>query len=195
MKIVFIGTPEESAKCLEEVNKIFEVIFVYTKEDKIRGRGKSKTFTPVKTAAINLDIKFSTSSPNSDFLKSLDADLIVLCSYGAKLDVVVIYSAKFGAINIHPSFLAQYRGPSRIITPLLDGCEDTGVSKMNMDEGFETGPILAQAKVKIFPEDNGETLTYKLFKKGTKLLINTIRLIFNNFLIHNLRIFIICLCF
>ena len=175
MKIIFIGTPEESAKCLKEINKIFEVVFVYTKEDKIRGRGKLKTFTPVKTAAINLNIKFSTSSPNSDYLKSLDADLIVLCSYGAKLDMDVINSAKFGALNIHPSLLPQYRGPSPIITSILDGCEQTGVSIMKMDEGFDTGPILAQTKVKVFPEDNGKTLTYKLFKKGTKLLINTIR--------------------
>jgi methionyl-tRNA formyltransferase len=175
LKIIFIGTPEESAKCLKEINKIFEVVFVYTKEDKIRGRGKLKTFTPVKTAAINLNIKFSTSAPNSDYLKSLDADLIVLCSYGTKLDMDVINSAKFGALNIHPSLLPKYRGASPIIATILDGCEETGVSIMKMDEGFDTGPILAQAKVKIFSEDNGETLTYKLFNKGTKLLINTIR--------------------
>ena len=174
MKIIFFGTPKESAECLEAINRNFDVIFVYTKKDKIRSRGNLKTYTPVKETAMKLNINYSTSVPNYKELKILNPDLIVLCSYGNILDIDVINSSKYGALNIHPSLLPKYRGASPIITAILDGCKETGVSIMKMDQGLDTGPILSQTHIKILSSDNAETLTQKLFKEGTKLLLDTI---------------------
>tara|TARA_B100000686_G_C16704899_1_gene925667 strand:+ start:400 stop:1308 length:909 start_codon:yes stop_codon:yes gene_type:complete len=174
LKIIFFGTPKESAKCLEALSEKFDVIFVFTKKDQVRNRGNLKTYTPVKKTAIDLNINFSTSVPNYEDIKILKPDLIILCSYGNILDIDVITSSKYGALNIHPSLLPKYRGASPIVTALLDGCKETGVSIMKMDKGLDTGPILTQKSIKILSNDNAETLTQKLFKEGIKLLIDTI---------------------
>jgi len=175
LKIIFIGTPGEAANCLIELNKIFDVVFVYTRKDKIRDRGTKKTFTPVKKTAIELKIDYSTSEPNSEFLKTLEAGMIILCAYGAKLKPDIINSVRIGAYNIHPSLLPKYRGASPVITAILQGEQYTGVSVMKMDEGLDTGNIVAQSGfIQISSEDTAGTLTNKLFQEGTKLVIKTI---------------------
>ena len=77
---------------------------------------------------------------------------------------------KHGFINIHPSLLPRYRGPSPVPSAILDGVEETGVSLMLLDQGLDTGPVLAQQATKILPGEKADALTLRLFQTGARLL-------------------------
>ena len=77
---------------------------------------------------------------------------------------------KHGFINIHPSLLPRYRGPSPVPSAIFDGVEETGVSLMLLDQGLDTGPVLAQQATKILPGEKADALTLRLFNVGARLL-------------------------
>ena len=108
-------------------------------------------------------------------VKKLKPDLIIIASYGKIIPKKVLEIPKYGCLNIHPSLLPKYRGPSPIQTTILNGNKETGVTIMLIDEKIDHGPILAQQKWEIpnsritYPE-----LSQKLAQLGVKLLIQTI---------------------
>ena len=73
-------------------------------------------------------------------------------------------------INIHPSLLPRYRGPSPVPSAILDGVEETGVSLMLLEQGLDTGPVLAQEATKILSGEKADALTLRLFNVGARLL-------------------------
>jgi methionyl-tRNA formyltransferase len=104
------------------------------------------------------------------FLRSLQCDVIVVAAYGQILKRDLLSLPPLGCINVHASLLPQYRGPDPIRWTLLNGEEVTGVTIMLMDEGVDTGPILAQESLPILPKDTYASLTEKLGTLGGKLL-------------------------
>ena len=99
-------------------------------------------------------------------------DLIVLVGYGLLIPNQIIKLPVYGCLNIHPSLLPIYRGPSPVSSAILNGDCLTGVSIMLMDEGFDTGPILQQESVEIAESDTADNLTSKLFKIGAGMLVD-----------------------
>lgn len=112
-----------------------------------------------------------------DFKKTeeLKPDLVIVASYGKIIPKKILEIPKYGCLNIHPSLLPKYRGPSPIQTTILNGDKKTGVTIILMDEKIDHGPILSQQEQKIpslkitYPE-----LSQELAKLGAKLLIQTI---------------------
>ena len=80
-------------------------------------------------------------------------DFFLVCSYGKILRKEVLSLPRFGALNIHPSLLPKFRGPSPYVSAILADERETGVSLMQMEERMDAGPVLAQARVEIAPED------------------------------------------
>jgi len=107
-------------------------------------------------------------------LAALEPDLIVVAAYGKILPPQVLAIPPKGCLNLHPSLLPKYRGPSPVVAAILDGLEVTGVSIMLLDQGMDTGPILAQRPCPIAPQDTAESLTYRLFQLGAELLKETL---------------------
>src|SRR6185369_8349376 len=107
-------------------------------------------------------------------IKKLDADVGVVVGYGKILSQEVLDTPRMGMLNIHPSLLPKYRGPSPVQTAILNGETKTGVSIMRVDAEVDHGPILAQTELEIQSEDTAVTLLIKLFKIGTDLLIETL---------------------
>src|SRR5690606_20852199 len=107
-------------------------------------------------------------------LAALQPDLLVVAAYGLILPRAVLELPGRGAINVHASLLPAYRGASPIATAILDGCEKTGVSIMLMDEGMDTGPVLAQAEQAIHPNDTTASLSERLASQGAALLVETL---------------------
>ena len=99
-----------------------------------------------------------------------DADVYIVASFGKILPKEIIYKPKFKTLNVHPSLLPKFRGPSPIQSAILSG-ERTGVSIMRMDEKMDHGPIILQKEIPIEPfPDYYLTVEEKLGKAGGELL-------------------------
>ncbi len=176
-KIIFIGTSEFGVPTLEKLKENnFNIIKVITAPDKASGRKNLLTPSPIKKTAEKL--KLSLLQPEkinslSEKLKKLKPDLIILASYGQIIPPQIIKIPPLGILNIHPSLLPKYRGPSPIQTAILNKEKTTGVTIMLIDEKIDHGKIIKQQKLPI-KNKNYTELHDELAKLGAKLLIKTL---------------------
>ena len=181
MRAVFMGTPTFAVPVLETLcgGPAVEVVAVYTPPDRPKGRGREVESTPVKMAALELDLLVlqPTSLRSARVQKELAAlrpDVIVVAAYGKLLPSEVLDLPPHGCLNIHPSLLPKYRGPSPVVSTLLDGVGETGVTLMLLDEGMDTGPVVAQEDVALAGDETASTLTEQLFRVGAGLLLKSL---------------------
>jgi len=178
LKIVFMGTPDFAVPVLEELLKSdFKPKAVITAPDKPAGRGQKITPPPVKIIAQNHQIPVFQPETKEDLIKQttdLGPDLIVVAAYGKILPKEILDLPKYGSVNIHPSLLPNYRGPSPIQFAILNGDSKTGVSIILMNGKMDEGPILAQEIVEIEKDETAKSLENKLSKIASKLLIKTL---------------------
>ncbi|MFQ5826928.1 MAG: methionyl-tRNA formyltransferase, partial [Dehalococcoidia bacterium] len=181
MRVVFMGTPEFAVPCLEGLLRHHQVVAVYTQPDRRAGRGRSLVISPVKRLALarGLPVRQPASlKPEgvAEELERLRPEVIVVAAYGQILPRRVLHIPPRGCLNVHPSLLPRHRGSSPVASAILDGDEFTGVSIMLLDEGLDTGPILAQTRLAIEPQDTTGSLTAKLSELGAQLLVETLAL-------------------
>ena len=180
MKIMFMGTPEISATCLKRlIDDGHNVTSVISREDKPRGRKMIMTPTAVKALALENNIPVYTPKTlrDEDFsalLKELSPDLIVVVAYGKILPPEVINYPRYGCINLHVSLLPKYRGAAPMQRAIMEGEEKTGVTVMYMDEGLDTGDIIAVSQFDIGPLDDFEAIHDRSAEIGSALLSKTI---------------------
>ena len=180
MKIMFMGTPEISATCLKRlIDDGHNVTSVISREDKPRGRKMIMTPTAVKALALENNIPVYTPKTlrDEDFsglLKELSPDLIVVVAYGKILPPEVINYPRYGCINLHVSLLPKYRGAAPMQRAIMEGEEKTGVTVMYMDEGLDTGDIIAVSEFDIGPADDFEAIHDRSAEIGSALLSKTI---------------------
>ncbi len=176
MRIIFMGTPEFAVPSLEQLMFTqHQVIAVYTQPDKPSGRGRALVSSPVKKAALslNLPVVQPTSLKRAGVVEQLAGfypDVIVVAAFGQILPQSVLDIPKYGCINIHPSLLPRFRGASPVAAAILAGDDFTGVSIMLMDAGLDTGPVLARAQIPISVQDTTGSLTAKLSQIAARLL-------------------------
>lgn len=183
MKIVFMGTPEPAAKCLQAlIDAQEEVVLAVSQPDRPKGRHLHVAASPVKELAQKYNIRIETPEKIKDpnfinKIKGFLPDLIVIVAYGRILPREILTIPKYGSINLHASLLPQYRGAAPIQWAIMKGEAETGVTVMRVAEALDTGDILLQKKVGIDPEDTAETLEEKLFAEGAGVLLQAIELI------------------
>ena len=181
MRVIFMGTPDFSVKALESIiNAGHEVVAVVTQPDKKKGRGNQVQFPPVKETALqrNLNVYQPERVRDEefiDFLRSLNADIIVVSAFGQILPKSILDMTKYGCINIHASLLPKYRGAAPIQWSIIDGEEKTGVTIQQMNEGIDTGDILEVEEVEISAKETGGSLFDKLAETGAKLVVQTMK--------------------
>ena len=180
MRIVFMGVPEFAVPVLVRlVHSEHQVIAVYTRLDKPSGRGRGISESPVKHIAeeMGLEVRQVESFKKADDvvdLAGLKPDIIVVASFGIILPQSVLDISPYGCLNLHPSLLPLYRGPTPIPAAILAGDDVTGTSIMLIDKNIDSGPILAQRKVPIEPSDTTQSLTEKLAHISADLLMETL---------------------
>lgn len=180
MRIVFMGTPDFAVGALQAlVEAGHQVVAVVTQPDKPKGRGKEMQVTPVKACAMKHNIPVfqpaKVKTPEAvEILRGYEAELFVVAAFGQILSKEILDMPKFGCINIHASLLPKYRGAAPIQWAIIQGEKETGVTLMQMDEGLDTGAMLAKCVVPIEATDTGESLFDKLALAGAKLLIDTL---------------------
>ncbi len=178
-RIMFMGTPPFAVPCLQALVGHYEIVAVVTQPDRPARRGRRIVASAVKKAALAYDLPLM--QPESlrqeeviAEIRELQPQVIVVAAYGQILRPQVLSIPPSGVINVHPSLLPKYRGASPIAGALLAGEEKTGVTIMLMDEGMDTGPILAQISIKIRPEDTTGSLVERLARMGADLLLETL---------------------
>lgn len=151
LKTIYMGTPEFAVPGLEALYKSgHEIGFVVTQPDKARDRGKKIQFTPVKEKALELELKVIQPEKikgNKEFfetLKEYKPDLIVVAAYGKILPPEIIHLPRLGCVNIHASLLPRWRGAAPMQRAIMAGDENTGTTLMYMEEGLDTGDMIAK---------------------------------------------------
>ena len=174
-KIVFFGTSEFAVPALEALkNAGYEIAAVITNPDEPTGRKKIPTPPPVKVAAQKLGLKvfqFQKLEIGNWKLEIPDADVGVIAAYGKIIPVEIINLPRLGIVNIHPSLLPKYRGPTPIQTTILNGEKETGVTIIKIDEEVDHGDIISNFQFPISNEDNYKIIEAKSAKVGADLLI------------------------
>lgn len=176
IKIVFFGTSSFAVPTLQKLLDLhFDIVAVVTQPDKPQGRTKQCVPSPIKQLAqkYNLPV-IQPEKLNLSDLKNYPADLGVLVAYGQLINPDIIKSYQYGIINIHPSLLPQYRGPSPVQSALLDASPETGTSIMVLDNNLDTGPIINQKKIFIASADDYLSLSNKLAILSADLLATSI---------------------
>ncbi len=181
MNIIFMGTPEFSVKILEAVHQKYGVALVVTQPDKLVGRKKILTFSPVKEKALELGIEvFQPVKMKSDYKKILDMkpDIIITAAYGQMIPNEVIDYPKYGAINVHGSWLPLLRGGAPIQRAIQRLHNTIGVTIMYMAYKMDSGDIIKQTSIPILKTDTSGILFKKLSRVGRDLLMHTLPKIF-----------------
>ena len=176
MRIVFMGSPEFAVPSLNAlVAAGHDAIAAYAQPPRPAGRGKAERKTAVHERAEELGIEVLTPRTLRDpeeqqRFRALDADLAVVAAYGLILPRPILEAARLGCINVHASLLPRWRGAAPIQRAILAGDEISGVTLMEMDEGLDTGPMLARQTLDIRHKNAGE-VTQEMANLGARMLV------------------------
>lgn len=173
MKVIFFGSSKYVIPIIEVLKKNFDLALVVTTE--------KSAIDPVLSYCIKSKVCYYvvTDFRNKKILKELrktNASLGVLASFGAILPNEILRIFPKGIINIHPSLLPKYRGPSPVQAAILNGDKKTGVTIIKLDGEVDHGPILAQKEELIKENDTAESLYERLFKLSAGSIVQTIEL-------------------
>lgn len=180
IKWAFFGADDFSVTALEElISNGFKPRIIVTMPDAPAGRKQTITPPLIKEWALKKKIEVFQPDNLKDFaleLKDEQWDLFVIASYGKILPQCLLDAPKSGVINMHPSLLPLYRGPSPIETAILDGVKETGVTIMLVDEKMDHGAVLIQEQMTLRGDEWYPELAEILAKKGGRLTVEIIPL-------------------
>jgi methionyl-tRNA formyltransferase len=180
MKIVFMGTPGFATPALKRlIQSHHQVTAVVTQPDKPVGRGQKMHSPPVKEVALehNIPVLQPPKLRNAGFDKVLQVyapDVIVVVAYGKIIPPEILSLPRFGCVNIHGSILPKYRGAAPIQWAIIKGERRTGVTIMKLDEGMDTGEIIAIEEVDILDDDDTQSVSNLLSVVGAELLLKVL---------------------
>ncbi|RCX32895.1 methionyl-tRNA formyltransferase [Thioalbus denitrificans] len=180
MRIIFAGTPEFAATCLQALlESPHEVCAVYTQPDRPAGRGRKLTASPVKALALEqgLAVRQPPTLRDPDAQRELAAwraDIMVVVAYGLILPQAVLDTPRLGCINVHASLLPRWRGAAPIQRAILAGDAESGVTIMQMEAGLDTGPMLLRVSCPIGAGDTAQTLHDRLANLGARALVEAL---------------------
>ena len=178
MKIIFMGTPDFAVGTLRSLAEAgHEITLVVSQPDKPKGRGHAMVPTPLKVVAEELGIPVFQPvkiREAKDVLEKTEADVCVVAAFGQIIPASILHMKKYGCINVHASLLPKYRGAAPIQWAVIDGEKESGVTIMQMDEGLDTGDMLAKAIVPLDEKETGGSLFDKLSEAGGRLCVETL---------------------
>lgn len=180
INICFMGSPKFSLETLDILNKNenINLSLVVSGKDKKRNRNKFKP-TVVKQYALDNNLEVVTpDSVNTDefinLLKEKNIDYIVVVAFGQLIKEKLLEEYKNKIINLHPSSLPKYRGSSPVQFSLLNGDKKTHASAMLIEKGMDSGDIINQKEVEIKAEDDFTSLSEKLSKIGSEVILESV---------------------
>jgi methionyl-tRNA formyltransferase len=180
LRLAFMGSPAFSLPALRALIAAgHEIACVYSQPPRPAGRGKQARPTPVAAfaAANGLALRTPKSLRSAEAqteFAALDLDAAIVVAYGLILPRPILEAPRLGAFNLHASLLPRWRGAAPIQRAIMAGDRVTGVQVMRMEEGLDTGPVLASAETPIEAGDTAETLHDRLAALGAPLMVETL---------------------
>lgn len=174
-RALFFGTPDFAVPALQALHEIATVSLVVTQPDRPKGRGMKLAPPPVKQLALELGLPVvqPTKVRTPEFAASLrehNADVALVIAYGRILPKAVLEAPRLGCVNVHASLLPKLRGAAPIQWSIVRGDSESGVCLMQMDEGLDTGAVLACERLPIGPDETAAELSLRLSALGSKLV-------------------------
>jgi len=183
MRLAFMGTPDFAAQSLAKLAAAdYDIAAVYSQPARAKGRGLKPTPSPVEALATELGlptrspVSLRDAAAQAEFA-ALNLDIAIVAAYGLILPKEILVAPKLGCINIHASLLPRWRGAAPIERAILAGDSETGITLMAMDEGLDTGGMIAARRVTIGPDTNAGALHHTLAALGAELLLEILPLI------------------
>lgn len=184
MRLIFMGTPDFAVPTLMEIaGRGHEVVAVYTRAPKPKGRGMDMQETPVARAAHALGIPVYTpvtlkteeaQSALQTLVRDNEVDAAVVVAYGMILPKAVLDAPPLGCFNVHASLLPRWRGAAPIHRAVMAGDAETGVTIMKMDEGLDTGDMVLLDRIPIGPDATMGQLHDALARLGADLMVRAL---------------------
>jgi methionyl-tRNA formyltransferase len=180
LRVAFAGTPQFAVPALQALlDSRHTVVGVLTQPDRPQGRGRQLAPSPVKQVAQQRGLVVAQpptlrAAPAQAALAALAPDIMVVVAYGQILPRAVLQLPRLGCLNIHASLLPRWRGAAPIQRAILAGDATTGVTIMQMDEGLDTGGMLAVRAVPIGDRDTSASLHDVLAALGAQTLIEVL---------------------
>ena len=180
LRLAFMGSPAFALPPLEALIAAgHEIACVYSQPPRPAGRGKQERPTPVAAfaSASGIEVRTPKSLKKAEeqaAFAALKLDAAIVVAYGLILPRPILDAPRFGAFNLHASLLPRWRGAAPIHRAIMAGDARTGVQVMRMEEGLDTGPVLASAETPIEFDDTTGTLHDRLAQLGARLLIGTL---------------------
>jgi methionyl-tRNA formyltransferase len=180
LRLAFLGTPDFSIAALDALIAAgHEVVCVYSQPPRPAGRGKALRPSPVHQAAEARGIEVRTpaslrSAEEQQAFTDLDLDAAVVVAYGLILPKAILDAPKHGCFNIHASLLPRWRGAAPIQRAILAGDRTSGVTIMQMDEGLDTGPMLAREEIAITASMTAGELHDTLSALGARMIVDAL---------------------
>ncbi|GAB4363845.1 MAG: methionyl-tRNA formyltransferase [Spirochaetales bacterium] len=178
LRVLFAGTPEMAIPSLVRIAKAHPVVGVLTAPDQVAGRGRRVLPSPVKQEALRLGLPVWTPEKLDGAIRqqvgALSPEILVVVAYGK------IFGPKFlslfprGGINLHPSLLPRYRGPSPIPAAILRGDAETGITIQKISLRMDAGPILLQEVIPLQGTETTASLTKYCAERGAELLVQVL---------------------
>lgn len=163
IRAAFLGTPEDAVPVLVGLLEVAEVSLVITQPDRPRGRSGFPEPPPVKKAAVGRGLHVIQPSRLIDTAGLLSGlDVAVLAAYGRLVPRSLLSVPRRGFVNMHYSLLPRWRGASPVVRAILAGDATTGVTMMEMDEGLDTGAVIASRSTPIRSDEDAGALTARL---------------------------------
>lgn len=179
MRIVFLGTPALVVPTLAAVAAKYTVAALVCQPDKPQGRSGAPVPPPTKAWALEHGIPVHqpvklNDGTFEDLLRELQPDLGIVFAYGRLLKQPILDVPLHGWLNVHPSLLPRWRGPSPLQSAVLAGDATTGVTVMRITLEMDAGDILLQEATDIGPEETAEELTDRLAPVCARMLVEGI---------------------
>ena len=183
MRLAFMGSPAFALPALEALMAAgHEIACVYSQPPRPAGRGKQQRPTPVHAFAegVGLEVRTPTSLKRAEAQAAFAAlylDATIVVAYGLILPKPILDAPRLGAFNLHASLLPRWRGAAPIQRAIMAGDRVTGVEVMRMEEGLDTGPVLARVETLILDDDTTASLHDRLAALGAPLLVEALAML------------------
>jgi methionyl-tRNA formyltransferase len=181
LRLVFMGAADFAVPALDALADAgHDIAAVYTQPPRPAGRGRKERPTPVHLRARELGLEILTpvslrgAAEQARFV-ALRSDVAVVVAYGLLLPPAILAAPRLGCLNIHPSLLPRWRGAAPVARAILAGDTETGVSIVKMDEGLDTGPVLAQTRVAMPDRAMTDAFEAELARLGAAMLAETLQ--------------------
>ena len=178
MRIIYAGTPLIAVPVLKELVHNFDICAVLTAPDAVSGRGKKVEMSDVKKAALDLDlsvIAFDKLGPAArEVIRSYKPDLLVCFAYRKIFGPKFMALFPMGGLNVHPSLLPKYRGPSPINAAILNRDRKTGISIQTIAQEMDTGNIIKTAEIELDCTETAESLNEIVAERAAEIITEAV---------------------